>query len=72
MNKNLHAPCDPDTPYHVAEVQAVVGLLGEEFVSVRELLVEQLDLVAEGSASDASDLQFLKLQQVHSCQQDVL
>lgn len=58
--------------YRVAEVQAVIGLLCEEFVHVHELLVEHLDLLAEGSASDASNLQFLKLQQVHSCQQDVL
>lgn len=61
------APCDPDTPYPVVEVQAVIGFLCEEFVSVHKLLVEQLDLLAEGSAFDTSNLQFLKLQQVHSC-----
>lgn len=34
--------------------------------------MEQLDLLAEGSASNTSNLQFLKLQHVNSCQQDVL
>lgn len=62
-----HAPCDPNTPYPVVKVQAVIGLLCEQFVSVHKLLVEQLDLLAEGSASDASNLQFLKLQQIYSC-----
>lgn len=65
--QNPHAPCDTNTPYPVVEVQAVVGLLCEDFVSVHKLLVEQLDLLAEGSASDASNLQFLKLQKVHCC-----
>lgn len=58
--------------YLVVEVQAVVGSLREDFVRVHELLVEQLHLLAEGSASNSSNLQFLKLQQVHSSQQDVL
>lgn len=47
--------------YLAAEIQAVTGLLYEQFVRVDKLLVEQLDLLTEGSASDASDLQFLKL-----------
>lgn len=70
--QRLDAPCHYITPYPVVEVQAVIGLLCEEFVSVHKLLVEQLDLLAEGTASDTSNLQFFKLQQVHSCQQDVL
>lgn len=34
--------------------------------------MERLDLLAEGSASDASNLHFLKFQQVQGCQQNVL
>lgn len=50
------------TPYLVVEVQAVEGPLREEFVRVYELLVQQLDLMAEDSASDPTNFQFLKLQ----------
>ena len=44
--QNLCVPCEPDTPYPVVKVQAVIWLLCEEFVGVHKLLVEQLDLLA--------------------------
>lgn len=72
MWTNLRVPCDTESAYLVVELQAVVGLLREEFVCVHKLVVERLDLMAEDSTSDPTNFQFLKLLQVHSCQQDFL
>lgn len=72
MWTNLCVPCDTESAYLVVELQAVVGLLREEFVCVHKLVVERLDLMAEDSTSDTTNFQFLKLLQVHSCQQDFL
>lgn len=49
-----------------------MGLLRKEFECIQELPVEGLDLMAEDSTSDPTNFQFLKLLQVHSCQQDFL
>lgn len=62
-----HISYDHNHSYHVVYIQAVIGLLCEELIHVSKFLLELLDLLAEGSTSDASNLQFLKLQQVDSC-----
>lgn len=59
MWTNLRVPCDTESAYLVVELQAVVGLLREDFVCVHKLVVERLDLMAEDSTSDPTNFQFL-------------
>ena len=61
FEQNPCAPSDPNTPYRIVQVQAVIGLLCDEFESICKILVEQLDLLGECTASDTSNHQFLQL-----------